>query len=65
MAAVTAETAQGPGDTAKASIEKRLQACGYVLLELGDGSFVISKRGHIRPLPDLFAASKFTEGVGL
>lgn len=64
-APVSAETVQAPLDAARQSIEARLRAGGFVLLELADSTFIVSRWGHVRPLPDLFAASRFAEHSGL
>jgi hypothetical protein len=48
----------------KATLRARLAlAGGYVLLELSDGSFVVSRWNLSRPLADLYAVSRFVDQV--
>lgn len=52
-------------DKLKATLQERLAlAGGYVLHELSDGSYLISRWGMTRPLPDLYAVSRFATQVG-
>ena len=53
-------------DKLKATLQAKLAlAGGYVLLELSDGSFMVSRWGLLsRTLPDLYAVSRFAERIG-
>ena len=52
-------------DKLKATLQAKLAlAGGYALHELADGSFLVTKWGLARPLPDLYAVSRFATQVG-
>lgn len=39
-------------------------AGGYVLLELADGTFLVSRWNYCKPLPDLHAVAAFARQIG-
>jgi hypothetical protein len=49
---------------AESILASRCALAGWQLVRLADGSFLVSRWGQARPLPDLWSVHRFLEQVG-
>lgn len=59
-----AQPACEPTDKLAATLTARAALAGFALQRLADGSYLASRWNLTRPLPDLWAVSRFLDQVG-